>query len=235
MPPVRQILRRLLNFWNTDRSLTALLILLAVFLFILTPLVSSANIGSELSIAFFALLTLTGVAAVARRPLIVALVATFAAASVVLDALAHVGGGETIRVANLLMRVTFVMLLGTIVTLQVFRPGDFTHHRVQGAIAVYLLAALAWAHLYEIVALLDPSSFRIAASISAPSTVGHFRYFSFETLTTLGYGDILPVSPIARSLASCEALFGQLYPAVMIARLVSLELSEKTTGRARDK
>ena len=229
------MLHRLLNFWNTDRSLTALLILLAVFLFIVTPLASSAMIGSELSIAFFALLTLTGVAAVARRPLIVALVATFAVASVVLDALAHIGGGETIRLANLLMRVAVVMQLGTIVTLQVFRPGDVTHHRVQGAIAVYLLAALAWAHLYEIVVLVDPAAFRVAASTGAPSTLGLFRYFSFETLTTLGYGDILPVSPLARSLASCEALFGQLYPAVMIARLVSLELSERTIGRARDK
>ena len=50
------------------------------------------------------------------------------------------------------------------------------------------------------------------------------RYFSFTTLTTLGYGDILPVSPVARSLATSEALFGQLYPAVMIARLISLEI-----------
>src|SRR5208283_1156989 len=58
---------------------------------------------------------------------------------------------------------------------------------------------------------------------------GMLRYFSFATLTTLGDGDIQPVSPIARSLAILEALFGQLYPAVMIARLISLEI----VGRRR--
>ena len=59
------------------------------------------------------------------------------------------------------------------------------------------------------------------------ANTGMFRYFSFVTLTTLGYGDILPVSPIARSLATSEALFGQLYPAVMIARLISLEILDR--------
>ena len=54
---------------------------------------------------------------------------------------------------------------------------------------------------------------------------GLFRYFSFETLTTLGYGDVLPTAPVSRSLASSEALFGQLYPAAMIARVISLELA----------
>src|SRR5271167_4890826 len=64
---------------------------------------------------------------------------------------------------------------------------------------------------------------------AVPARRGMLRYFSFATLTTLGDGDIQPVSPIARSLAILEALFGQLYPAVMIARLISLEI----VGRRR--
>jgi voltage-gated potassium channel Kch len=54
-------------------------------------------------------------------------------------------------------------------------------------------------------------------------------YFSFVTLTTVGYGDILPVAPVARALATLEALVGQLYPAILIARLVSLQIYAATT------
>ena len=52
-------------------------------------------------------------------------------------------------------------------------------------------------------------------------------YFSFVTLTTLGYGDTVPVHPVARSLAIAEALVGQLYPAILIGRLVSLQISAR--------
>jgi voltage-gated potassium channel Kch len=79
---------------------------------------------------------------------------------------------------------------------------------------------------------LDHSAIHIPDAYSvATIRTGLIRYFSFVTLTTLGYGDMLPVSPIARSLATSEALFGQLYPAVMIARLISIEILNR---RRRD-
>ena len=113
-------------------------------------------------------------------------------------------------------------------TMQVFRPGNVTHHRVQGAICVYLLAGLAWAYSYETLLILDPFALHLpTGGLMIPVRTGLLRYFSFVTLTTLGYGDILPVSPFARALATSEALFGQLYPAVMIARLVSLEIMDR--------
>ncbi len=224
----------LLRFWNTDRSLTALLVALCLFLFVVTPLASSAVFGSELSVAFFTLLTVTGVAAVARKPTLVALVASLALGSVALDWIAHFGATLHVQIENLVLRVIFVLLLGTLVTSQVFRPGNVTHHRVQGAIVVYLLAAMAWSHLYQIVSLLDSSAFWLSPAARAGSPLGLFRYYSFETLTTLGAGEVLPVSPMARALASSEALFGQLYPAAMIARLISLELGKGAVGRSGD-
>ncbi len=224
----------LLRVWDTDHSLTALLVALCLFLFVVTPLAGNAVFGSELSIAFFALLTVTGVAAVARKPALVALVATFAIGSVALDWIAYFGATLQVQIENLVLRVAFILLLGTVVTSQVFRPGDVTHHRVQGAIVVYLLAAMAWSHLYQIVDLVDGSAFWLSAAARAGSPLGLFRYYSFETLTTLGSGDVLPISPMARSLSSSEALFGQLYPAAMIARLISLELGKGAVGRSSD-
>jgi voltage-gated potassium channel Kch len=63
-----------------------------------------------------------------------------------------------------------------------------------------------------------------AAASGALLEHAHYQYFSIVTLTTLGYGDITPVHPFARSLAMLEALTGQLFPAILIARLVSMEL-----------
>ncbi len=213
------------RFWNTDRSLTALLIMLLLLLFVITPLTSGNVIGTELSIGFFSVLTVTGVAAVARRLRIVIVVMVTAAASIAMDWYAHFGGGGAAQLVDLSLRAGFVVMLGVIVMLQVFRPGDITHHRVQGTVVVYLLAGLAWAHLYDIVHLIDPSAIRLPTSpVAASARLALFQYFSFETLTTLGYGDVLPSGAFARALASSEALFGQLYPALMIARLVTLEL-----------
>jgi hypothetical protein len=55
--------------------------------------------------------------------------------------------------------------------------------------------------------------------------IGNLIYFSFVTLTTIGYGDVVPLHPYARGLANVEAIIGQLYPATLLARLVTLELA----------
>lgn len=110
--------------------------------------------------------------------------------------------------------ITFVVLT------QSFRGGPVNLYRIQGAVAAYLLLGLAWAQAYELVALLAPGAF---AGAVFPETEGsHFVYFSFVTLTTVGQGDVTPVHPVARSLAVAEALTGQLHPAILLARLVSL-------------
>jgi hypothetical protein len=217
------------RFWEQEYSLTALLVMLVITLFVVTPLVSGARISSELGLGFVDMLTITGVAAVTARRSIVFVVVALAIAGITLDWAAHFSGGnELLPVLDFVVRLAFVLLLAVVVTIQVFRPGNVTHHRVQGAICVYLLAGLAWAYSYEILLLLNPLAIRLPTNDSViTARTGILRYFSFVTLTTLGYGDVLPGSPVARTLAISEALFGQLYPAVMITRLVSLEISDR--------
>jgi hypothetical protein len=216
------------KFWEQEFSLTALLVMLVLTLFVVTPLAGTAIIGSEIMLCFVAVLTITGVAVVSGRRSVVAILIALAVAGFILDWAAHFAQRPGLWVADNLMRLAFVLMLAVIVTTQVFRPGNVTIHRVQGAICVYLLAGLAWAYAFDILMALDHTAFHISENLNASrARTGLLRYFSFVTLTTLGYGDILPVSPIARSLATSEALFGQLYPAVMIARLVSLEIFDR--------
>ncbi|HEY9661914.1 MAG TPA: potassium channel family protein [Allocoleopsis sp.] len=94
-----------------------------------------------------------------------------------------------------------------------------TEDIVKGGICVYFLFGFLWAGVYELVYTFDPHSFH---AVSLPLTRGDLTHFSFTTLTTVGYGDISPVSKIARVLANLEGMVGVMYPTVFIARLVSL-------------
>lgn len=118
-------------------------------------------------------------------------------------------------------------ILAIIVALlwQIYRPGPITGVRVQGAIAAYLCLAFWWAHAYHIVDLLSPGSFNTSAI--NPAEVSEWVNYSFGMLTTVGYGLITPISPIAHTLTSAEAVTGPLYLAVLIARLVSMQLTSK--------
>lgn len=111
---------------------------------------------------------------------------------------------------------------------QVFAAGRVTFRRIEGAIAAYLLIGLIFACLYDLLHGLVPAAFlHHGAPLRAVESVGSYLFFSFVTLTTTGYGDIVPVHPVARSLAMLEALTGQLYLAILLARLVSLEIASR--------
>lgn len=113
----------------------------------------------------------------------------------------------------------------------VWRERQDTGDRVMGALAAYLLFGMAWAFLYVVLWSVDATAFQLPATDLAAeeglSDVHPFVYFSFVTLTTLGYGDILPVSSTTRMVAFAQAVFGQLYIAVVLARLVALELQDR--------
>jgi len=95
---------------------------------------------------------------------------------------------------------------------------------IYGAIAGYLLLGLVWAMLYAVIETLHPGSFARTATDGDIRPWSDLLYYSFVTLTTLGYGDVLPLSTRVRSLAILEAITGVFYVAVLVARLVSLHI-----------
>jgi len=106
---------------------------------------------------------------------------------------------------------------------RIFSETTVTADTIQGGIAVYFLSGLLWAFFYETLLLFNPD-----AILFSNHVLGKFSdliYFSFVTITTLGYGDITPVSRMAKNLALLEAVWGQTYLAVLVARLVGLHLS----------
>jgi hypothetical protein len=110
----------------------------------------------------------------------------------------------------------------------VYAPGRITFRRLEGAVVLYLSLATIFASAYALIWELSPGAFaNLVAKVGAPQEVGTMLYFSLTTLTTTGYGDIVAVDPLARSLANLEAVIGQFYLAITVARLVTLELADR--------
>jgi len=107
----------------------------------------------------------------------------------------------------------------------VYTQKEVTRDLIAGAAIVYLLMALAWSFIFGVVESLNPGSFSIP-DIEGISTSRSFLYLSFVTITTLGYGDITPVTSLARSLCILEAVIGQLYLVVQVAWLVGVHVSQ---------
>jgi hypothetical protein len=115
------------------------------------------------------------------------------------------------------------------------RPGPVTLYRVVGGIAGYLLIGYTWAFCYQLLMQQKPASihFEDTTAQNASGQMNELIDFSFVTLTTVGYGDVHAVHPVARSLAVAEALIGQLYVAILIASLVGMALQTREEARPR--
>jgi hypothetical protein len=115
---------------------------------------------------------------------------------------------------------------------QVLFSGRVDGNKIVGAVCIYLLLGLIWTTLYLMVAELVPGSFNGLASGTWDETFPELVYFSFTTITTLGYGDISPSAPLPRFLALAEAIVGQFYIAVLVASLVGIRISRRSNDPA---
>jgi hypothetical protein len=215
-----------------ERSLTTLVIIEAVELFFLAPL--SATAGTPFILV--ASVVAANVAAVLAivwhiRPAVIAVVlATLTELAAVI--LRFVRPSERTEVLDFSAALILLIALTVVLGIAVFGPGRVTIHRILGAIAIYLNVAATWALAYRMIDALGPGAF---SSNLAGSNPGHriadLVYFSFTTLTTSGYGDIVAVEPFARSLTNMESVIGQLFPATLLARLITLELEHRRDDR----
>jgi Ion channel len=209
--------------WS-DPLLTTLTVILLLMLFVFAPL-QAVGIKIFQALGFASALILIGGAFFmsGSRTVGVALLAAFAMAG---SAAVFRLNGPSILDVYLLAGALLIMgsMLGLVVARAVFASGRVTYHRVIGAILVYLCVAVTFVALYTITGLLAPTAFSGMLFEDSPALASNVIYFSFVTLTSTGYGDIFPVHPVARSLCNLETIIGQLYPATLLARLVSLEI-----------
>jgi hypothetical protein len=207
--------------------LTGLLIMLAMEIFVNIPL-SSAHISSPSVFAAGELILITFAVLVASRNRVATIAVIISLVAALIGSLMRMKNPTQFNILlGASCSVIFMAALGMAVWGAVFGSGRVTHHRIQGAIVLYLLIALAFATLYKILITLIPDAiFPAIVGIDRIVVGSHLVYFSLVTLTSTGYGDIVPLHPIARSLANLESVIGQLYPATLLVRIMTLHLND---------
>jgi len=148
--------------------------------------------------------------------------------------------GKMLLFSSCLLDLVFLVFVTGVVIGYVLRPEPVGMDKILGAISAYLLIGLAWALVYGALELSYPGSFRLAQGLAAETesaySVPHwadldnFIYFSLVTLSTLGYGDIVAVTRVARSWSAVEAIVGQLYLTILLARLIGLQILQRRKG-----
>jgi hypothetical protein len=213
--------------WS-DPLLTALTVLLFVMLFVIAPLQASGIFLFQAFELVFAIILIAGVFVMSGSR-------TAVAAMLVALVMAVVGAIFRLKTPSILDINLFAgawlitgIVMAFVVARAVFAPGRVTHHHVMGAILLYLTVAVIFVALFTFVGTLIPKAFSGLSIEDSPALASNLVYFSFATLTTTGYGDIFPLHPIARSLCNLESIFGQLYPATLLARLVTLEIAHRS-------
>jgi voltage-gated potassium channel len=150
----------------------------------------------------------------------------------------HSAAGSTKLAATVAFHTlvaTFLYFAIYVILRAIFRNQRIRLDHLCGALSGYMLSGLAWANLYLVVYLLSDDAFRISTDLvpqlANEMTRRHlFNYFSFITLTTVGFGDIAPVAPIACSLVWLEATFGQFFVAVIVGQLIGVKLAQTTNS-----
>jgi hypothetical protein len=201
--------------------MTLLLVVLVVFVFLIPVAVSEGLAVRLANDAFMVAVLGVGSFAVARHGRAVLLLLGLTAVLVALRGSAWFAPGAIPLIVSEGASLALMLLLAVLVADHVFTAGRVTADRVVGAVVLYLMLAICWALAYNMIATVSPHAF--SAATQPDEGVQRWIYYSFVTLTTVGFGDITPLSRGARSLTVLEALVGQLYPAVILARLVTLQ------------
>jgi hypothetical protein len=210
------------------------ILLAALLVMILLPVVRGTAEGRGASALLWGVVLLAAVHAASGRPRVTA---AFAAGAIVVFggrlATLFGGGYNPVEAGGYASAAVFLAATVYIVFRGVVHSPRISADTVMGAVCVYLLIGLMWTNFYALVHLAEPAAFRFpeyaepTADIIAPERA--FAYYSFVTLTTLGYGDITPITFRARTLSWLEAVVGVTYMATVIAFLVSQIFGRRET------
>jgi len=210
-----------------DSLLTVLTVVLLIMMFVVAPLQALGLFEFQVFELLLALFLVGGVFVMSGSALVVVMM---------LVALIMIAVGAVLRlrapsILDLNLFAGSWLMVGITMAVTVaratFAPGRVTYHRVIGAVLLYLTVAVIFSAFYTFIGTLVPRAFSGMKVEDSPALASQLIYFSFATLTTTGYGDVAPLHPIARSLCNVEAIFGQLFPATVLARLVTLELAHR--------
>jgi len=222
-------MQKFYNYWTDDRGLLFLLIAIFTLIFIIYPIAGNSELGSLIANLFIIFILFTGVISVDINRRYRAKLIIFLISLIIISGLADYYTPDSVIHLHIFIRLIFLWMLVILIFKKVFRNKPISFFfRITGSITIYLLIGFIWANMLFILNHFIPDSFQFSVKINPEdNNMFNFIYYSFETLTTLGYGDILPMTPLSKTLIILEALIGPLYLAILIGRLVSKQSPPK--------
>lgn len=204
------------------------LLISLVLLLLLHPIFADVFIGRVIQNIALSVVLLSAVYSVSRKKQVFAIAVLLSLPVFAGTWLAYFLENVYLTLVTWSFAIVFLALIGSIVLSDVLKSEKVTTDTIHASICVYLLIGVTWALLYSVMEGIRPESFLIEHSLvtSVIEYIPHFLYYSFVTLTTLGYGDITPLTPLAKTLSYMEAVTGQIYIAVLIARLVGVHIAQ---------
>ncbi len=227
---------RLPGFWREDRLLSFFLAFL-VLMTIVVPMFGLSRPGRIAIDLTFALMLLSGAIATVKKRMLLSLIIALTILEFTADLIVEFNRSFSPRGWDTGLKVFCMAILVVMTLKQTFLPGPVTVHRVMGGVAAYLLIGVTWAFAYKLLMEEIPDAIHFQTPLAAGVPTGEpsrLIYFSFETLTTVSFGDAYPIHRVARSLATAEALIGQLYPAILIATLVGMALQARFNAALKE-
>ncbi len=208
----------------------SLLLSILIFRFLTSPLLGG-EIGEVISSLIMLLILVSIVAILSWRKHLFLLYTTVAGLAFLIETIGKFNLISTYNyplvLFSLIIYSLYLGIAAWLIMKEVFLASEVSLDKLFGGISVYFLIGFIWAFFYGIVEIFSPNAF--SQSFRLEGSYAKTIYFSFTTLTTLGYGDIVPVQDFALVLANMEAIIGQMYPAIFIATLVGSYLSQRAT------
>ncbi len=221
--------------WPRFSFITFLIALLAML--IAAPILEAYDPVNDVMRAFITLFLVISVYMLSHKRKLFIISIALALPTLVLNWSSVISGDIVLQNLSLLFNIIFFGFVSCVILTSLFRAREVNINIIFAAISLYFLIGLEWGYVFAMLELNHAGSLMTSvlalqqdlALTDIDADLLNYIYFSLVTLTTLGYGDIIPVSPLARSFASIEAVMGQMYLTVLVARLVGVYISEKWT------
>ena len=212
-----------MNTVEEDRRSLSLLLSLLLF-FVLSPFLEGHPIGDLILIFSLYILLVASIVELSARRVLVRFCVPLVTVSMVIILINHLHPSPYLTIVNYLLLTVFFGTVSIGLFLYLGRTGSITSGRIYGSVSLYLILGIFWFAIYNLISVLYPHSFlEVGLGTSSITHIPRatFLYFSLVALTTLGYGDIVPISPVERMFAALESTTGVLYIAITVARLVA--------------
>lgn len=225
-----QKLKRLAQLPRPPKHGYTVLLVTLLMLMVLGPVGRQYGLGDITNTILISMVLLSGIYAVSSRKGMIPVVMMVGLAAFMVHWLVFVNALDRLALFGLeITGILFFGLIGFLLLQDILsRRGDVSWALINGALSVYLIMGIVFAFAYSLLHTATPDAFSGADKIDGPG-FQNFVYLSYVTLTTLGFGDITPTRPIASSLITLEAVVGQIYLTVLVARLVGMHITAEVS------